>query len=192
MRNKHPFFFHYYLNRVTVLPRLSNQTIPLTIETRRPRDSEDNLNYSDITTATTGRSRTTDNIDKTGSHWDMVDKLLLVMTNPMIKPMSSIISDAIMANSSLDLKLLMLSLPQRLSNQPILYNKTATATATPFSNIINYSSMMTDGTDSPRAGAENNIRSGLRRTGAIHRPKRTLQRSEEEEENYITRRVEFF
>ncbi|KAI8450018.1 hypothetical protein BY996DRAFT_4530289, partial [Phakopsora pachyrhizi] len=31
MRNKHPFFFHYYLNRVTVLPRLSNQTIPLTI-----------------------------------------------------------------------------------------------------------------------------------------------------------------
>ncbi|KAI8454764.1 hypothetical protein BY996DRAFT_6413633 [Phakopsora pachyrhizi] len=132
------------------------------------------------TYSTTGRSRTTANIDKTGkllawqdvcnlntkdeilgligSHWDMVNKLLLVMTNPIIKPMSSIISDAIMANSSLDLKLLMLSVPQRLSNQRILYNKTATTTATPFSNIINYSSMM---------------------TGAIHRPKRTLQRSEE-------------
>ncbi|KAI8454581.1 hypothetical protein BY996DRAFT_6413779 [Phakopsora pachyrhizi] len=132
------------------------------------------------TYSTTGRSRTTANIDKTGkllawqdvcnlntkdeilgligSHWDMVDELLLLMTNPMIKTMSSIISDAIMANSSLDLKLLMLSVPQKLSNQRILYNKTATATATPFSNINNYSSMMTDGTDSPRGGAENNIR----------------------------------
>ncbi|KAI8456320.1 hypothetical protein BY996DRAFT_4543129, partial [Phakopsora pachyrhizi] len=29
VRNEYPFFFHYYLNRVTVLPRLSNQTIPL-------------------------------------------------------------------------------------------------------------------------------------------------------------------
>ncbi|KAI8461254.1 hypothetical protein BY996DRAFT_8427895 [Phakopsora pachyrhizi] len=160
---------------VTVLPRLSNQTIPLTFETKRPRDSEENLNYFDITTATTDRSRTTANIDKTGkllawkdicdlhtkdeslgligSHWDMVDKLPLVMTNPMIKPMSSIISDAIMANSSLDLKPLMLNLPQRLSNQHILYNNIATATTTPLSNIINYFFMRTDGTDSPRGGA---------------------------------------
>ncbi|KAI8454515.1 hypothetical protein BY996DRAFT_6413836 [Phakopsora pachyrhizi] len=164
--------------------------------------------------ATTDRSRTTANIDKTGkllawqdvcdlqnkdesldligSHWDMVDKLPLVMTNPMIKPMSSIISDAIMANSSLDLKPLMLNIPQRPSNQCILYNNTATATATPFSNINNYSLMTTDGTDSPRGGAESNIRSGLRRTGAIHRPEKTLQRSEEGDKNYITRGVEFF
>ncbi|KAI8460816.1 hypothetical protein BY996DRAFT_6409093 [Phakopsora pachyrhizi] len=188
VRNKYPFFCQYYLNRVTVLPRLSNQTIPLTVETKRQRDSEDNLNHFDITAATTDRSRTTANIDKTskllawkdvcdlqnkyesldliGSHWDMVEKLLLVMTNPMIKP--------------------------RLSNQRILYNNTATATATPFSNINNYSLMMTDGTDSPRGGAESNIRSGLRRTGAIHRPEKTLQRSEEGEKNYIARGVEFF
>ncbi|KAI8450005.1 hypothetical protein BY996DRAFT_6417820 [Phakopsora pachyrhizi] len=132
------------------------------------------------TYSATDRIRTTVNIDKTGkllawqdvcdlhtkdeslgligSHWDMVDKLPLVMTNPMIKPMSSIISDAIMANSSLDLKPLMLKVPQRLSNQGILYNSTATATATPFKNINNYSLMTTDGTDSPRGGAKSNIR----------------------------------
>ncbi|KAI8449314.1 hypothetical protein BY996DRAFT_6418608 [Phakopsora pachyrhizi] len=114
------------------------------------------------------------------SHWDMVDKLLLVMTNPTIKPMSLIISDAIEANTSLDLKPLMLNVPQRLSNQHILYNNTAAAAAaTPYSNINNYSLTMTHGTDSPRGGAESKRRSRLRRKGAIHRPERTLQRSED-------------
>ncbi|KAI8459343.1 hypothetical protein BY996DRAFT_6582849 [Phakopsora pachyrhizi] len=181
--------------------RLSNQTIPLTIETKRPRDSEDNLNYFDITTATTDRSRTTENIDKTGKllawqdvcdlhtkdeslgligfHWDIMDNLPLVMTNPTIKAMSSIISDTIEANSSLDLKPLMLNVPQRLSNQYILYNNTAAAAATPYSNINNYSLTMTHGTDSPRGGAESNRMSRLRRKGVIHRPERTLQKSED-------------
>ncbi|KAI8452479.1 hypothetical protein BY996DRAFT_6587207 [Phakopsora pachyrhizi] len=181
VRNEYPFIFHYYLNRVTVLLRLSDQTIPLTVETKRPRDSEDNLNYFDITTATINRSRTTENIDKTGKllawqdvcdlhtkdeslgligvHWDIMDKLPLVMTNLTIKPMSSIISDAIEAISSLDLKPLMLNVPQRLSNQHILYNNTAAAAAaTPYSNINNYSLTMTHGTDSPRKGAESNRR----------------------------------
>ncbi|KAI8452436.1 hypothetical protein BY996DRAFT_6415537 [Phakopsora pachyrhizi] len=151
------------------------------------------------TYSTTDRSRTTANIDKTGkllawqdvcdlhtkdeslglisSHWDMVDKLPLVMTNPTIKPMSLIISDAIEAKTSLDFKPLMLNVPQRLSNQHILYNNTAAAT--PYSNINNYSLTMTHGTDSPRGGAESNRRSRLRRKGAIHRPERTLQRSED-------------
>ncbi|KAI8459073.1 hypothetical protein BY996DRAFT_6410448 [Phakopsora pachyrhizi] len=113
------------------------------------------------------------------SHWDMVDKLPLVMTNLTIKPMSLIISDAIEANTSLDLKPLMLNVPQRLSNQHILYNNTAAAAATPYSNINNYSLTMTHGTDSPRGGAESKRRSRLRRKGAIHRPERTLQRSED-------------
>ncbi|KAI8445027.1 hypothetical protein BY996DRAFT_6424785 [Phakopsora pachyrhizi] len=108
-----------------------------------------------------------------------MDKLPLVMTNPTIKPMSSIISDAIEANSSLDLKPLMLNVPQRLSNQHILYNNTAAAAATPYSNINNYSLTMAHGTDSPRGGAESNRRSRLKRKGAIHRPERTLQRSED-------------
>ncbi|KAI8456321.1 hypothetical protein BY996DRAFT_6412471 [Phakopsora pachyrhizi] len=108
-----------------------------------------------------------------------MDKLPLVMTNPTIKPMSSIISDAIEANSSLDLKPLMLNMPQRLSNQHILYNSTAAAAATPYSNINNYSLTMTHGTDSPRGGAESNRRSRLRRKGVIHRTERTLQRSED-------------
>ncbi|KAI8454629.1 hypothetical protein BY996DRAFT_6413739 [Phakopsora pachyrhizi] len=113
------------------------------------------------------------------SHWDMVDKLPLVMTNPTIKPMTLIISDAIEANTSLDLKPLMLNVPQRLSNQHILYNNTAAAAATPYSNINNYSLTMTHGTDSPRGGAESKRRSRLRRKCAIHRSERTLQRSED-------------
>ncbi|KAI8450410.1 hypothetical protein BY996DRAFT_8689146 [Phakopsora pachyrhizi] len=111
-----------------------------------------------------------------GFHWDMVDKLPLVMTNPTIKPMSSIICDAIGANSSLDLKPLMLKVPQSLSSQHILYSNTA---ATPYSNINNYNLTMTHGTDSSRGEAESNRRSRLRRKGAIHRSERTLQRSED-------------
>ncbi|KAI8456364.1 hypothetical protein BY996DRAFT_6412469 [Phakopsora pachyrhizi] len=108
-----------------------------------------------------------------------MDNLPLVMTNPTIKAMSSIISDTIEANSSLDLKPLMLNVPQRLSNQYILYNNTAAAAATPYSNINNYSLTMTHGTDSPRGGAESNRMSRLRRKGVIHRPERTLQKSED-------------